>query len=157
MLIFFILILLFIFFPSINGLFDILLGLFFNRTTITCRTKRTLFFLRIMGEISSYSAIGKPTLSFIGQQVYTQRSYLLGNFSLFCISAYMRAFNSIVYRLSACHKSNSRRNLGDLSSNIIKHHQIVLNAQRVEQVKHSLGHHRRTAQVMRCPLERRVA
>ena len=49
MLIFFILMLLFIFFPSINGLFDILLGLFFNRTTqdkiITCRTKRTLFFL----------------------------------------------------------------------------------------------------------------
>ena len=33
MLIFFILMLLFIFFPSINGLFDILLGLFFNRTT----------------------------------------------------------------------------------------------------------------------------
>ena len=60
----------------------------------------------------------------------------------------MRAFNFIVYRLSACHKSNSRRNLGDLSSNIIKHHQIVLNAQRVEQVKHSLGHHRRTAQVV---------
>ena len=60
----------------------------------------------------------------------------------------MRAFYFIVYRLSACHKSNNRRNLGDLSSNIIKHHQIVLNAQGVEQVKHSLGHHRRTAEVV---------
>ena len=60
----------------------------------------------------------------------------------------MRAFYFIVYRLSACHKSNSRRNFGDLSSNIIKHHQIVLNAQRVEQVKHCLGHHRRTAEVV---------
>ena len=60
----------------------------------------------------------------------------------------MRAFYFIVYRLSACHKSNSRRNPGDLSSNIIKHHQIVLYTQGVEQVKHSLGHHRRTAQVV---------
>ena len=34
------------------------------------------------------------------------------------------------------------------TANIIKHHQIVLNAQGVEQVKHSLGHHRRTAQVV---------
>ena len=34
------------------------------------------------------------------------------------------------------------------TANIIKHHQIVLNAQGVEQVKHSLGHHRRTVQVV---------
>ena len=45
----------------------------------------------------------------------------------------MRAFYFIVYRLSACHKSNNRRNLGDLSSNIIKHNHVVLNAQREEQ------------------------
>ena len=32
-----------------------------------------------------------------------------------------------------------------LSSKIIKHDHVVLNAQRVEQVKHSLGHHWRTA------------
>ena len=60
----------------------------------------------------------------------------------------MRAFYFIVYRLSACHKSNSRRNLGDLSSNIIKHNHVILNTQRVEQVKHSLRHHRRTAEVV---------
>ena len=60
----------------------------------------------------------------------------------------MRAFNFIVYGLSACHKSNSRRNLGDLSSKIIKHNHIILNAQGVEQVKHSLRHHRRAAEVV---------
>ena len=61
----------------------------------------------------------------------------------------MRAFYFILlYRLSACHESNSRRNFGGLSSNIIKHHQIVLNTQRVEQIKHSLGHHWRTAEVV---------
>ena len=41
----------------------------------------------------------------------------------------MRAFNFIVYRLSACHESNSRRNFGDLSSNIIKHNHIILYTQ----------------------------
>ena len=60
----------------------------------------------------------------------------------------MRAFYFIVYRLSACHKSNSRRNLGDLSSNIIKHNHVILNAQGVEQVKHCLGHHWRAAEVV---------
>ena len=84
---------------------------------------------------------------------YTRREPLIERLSL-----HIRACARVLYYCpSACHKSNSRRNLGDLSSNIINHHQIVLNAQRVEQVKHSLGHHRRTAQVMRCPLERRVA
>ena len=34
------------------------------------------------------------------------------------------------------------------TANIIKHNYVVLNAQRVEQVKHSLGHHWRTAQVV---------
>ena len=35
-----------------------------------------------------------------------------------------------------------------LSTKIIKHDHVVLNAQRVEQVKHSLRHHRRTAEVV---------
>ena len=32
----------------------------------------------------------------------------------------------------------------ELSTKVIEHNHIVLNAQGVEQVKHSLGHHRRT-------------
>ena len=34
------------------------------------------------------------------------------------------------------------------TTKVIEHNHVVLNAQRVEQVKHSLGHHRRTAQVV---------
>ena len=36
----------------------------------------------------------------------------------------------------------------DLSTKVIKHDHIVLNAQRVEQIKHSLEHHWRTAEVV---------
>ena len=37
-----------------------------------------------------------------------------------------------------------------LSAKIIKHDHVVLNAQRVEQVKHCLGHHRRTSSEVAC-------
>ena len=36
----------------------------------------------------------------------------------------------------------------DLSAKIIKHDHVVLNAQRVEQIKHCLGHHWRAAEVV---------
>ena len=75
---------------------------------------------------------------------YTRREPLTERLSL-----HIRACARVLYYcLSACHKSNSRRNFGGLSAKIIKHDHVVLNAQRVEQVKHSLGHHRRTAQVV---------
>ena len=35
-----------------------------------------------------------------------------------------------------------------LSAKVIKHNHVVLNTQRVEQVKHCLGHHRRAAEVV---------
>ena len=60
----------------------------------------------------------------------------------------MRAFYFIVYRLSACHKSNSRRNFGGLSAKIIKHDHIILYTQRVQEVKHCLCHHWRAAEVI---------
>ena len=40
--------------------------------------------------------------------------------------------------------------LADLSAKVIKHDHVVLNAQGVEQVKHSLGHHRRTSSEVAC-------
>ena len=77
---------------------------------------------------------------------YTRREPLTERLSLH-IRACARA---LYYCLSACHKSNSRRNFGGLSAKIIKHDHVVLNAQRVEQVKHSLGHHRRTSSEVAC-------
>ena len=75
---------------------------------------------------------------------YTRREPLTERLSL-----HIRACARVLYYcLSACHKSNSRRNFGGLSAKIIKHDHVVLNAQRVEQVKHSLGHHWRTAEVV---------
>ena len=80
---------------------------------------------------------------------YTRREPLTERLSLH-IRAYARV---LYYCLSACHKSNSRRNFGGLSAKIIKHDHVVLNAQRVEQVKHSLGHHRRTSSEVACKMK----
>ena len=43
--------------------------------------------------------------------------------------------------------------LADLSAKVIEHNHVVLNAQRVEQVKHCLGHHRRTSSERPCNKE----
>ena len=57
-----------------------------------------------------------------------------------------------VVKQSYCVSLENPTTEGDLNcgkiATIINHHQIVLNAQRVEQVKHSLGHHRRATQVV---------
>ena len=77
---------------------------------------------------------------------YTRREPLTERLSL-----HIRACARVLYYcLSACHKSNSRRNFGDLSSYIIEHNHIILYTQRVQQVKHCLWHHRRTSSEVAC-------
>ena len=63
---------------------------------------------------------------------------------IFIRLAAIKASNCIIVSLD----SRRRFILVDLSAKIIKHDHVVLNAQRVEQVKHSLGHHWRAAQVV---------
>ena len=56
---------------------------------------------------------------------YTRREPLTERLSL-----HIRACARVLYYcLSACHKSNSRRNFGGLSAKIIKHDHVVLNTQ----------------------------
>ena len=111
-----------------------------------------------MGEISCLASQnrqqGNQLFLSLDNKVYTKRAA-----DIRLAFAYSRVCARFIYCLLASGgslKSNNRW-LWRLTAEVIEHNHIIFYTEWVQEIKHSLGHHRRTTQVPRCPLERRVA